>query len=960
MVSMVFSLCSFSSLATETALTEPAGLAAESSAAEESTPADETESLAESMSDAADERAALTEEADAGITETAESLPEETAESSLEETEKAAAETMESASKETAETETTEETAADTGSAAGTVAAEQETVIRNIFAQAAPISENWMLMAETVYTVHFDANGGEDAPDSIITTKKTITLPTKTPTRSGYIFKGWAYESSAEKATPNLTSPGWSAPINFPQGSTEVTLYAVWEKSYKYSYSVTLYGNYPVGNFTAYQWVVKGEPQMMSVYSDTRKCDEAGEYTVALPSITHNGNEYTLKGWGTSSDSQEIVYSTGDSITIPLNDETPNYTLKLWGIWKEEGAEPTQPAEETYTLHFDTNTAEVPSPSDITKKAPANESASFELPSVEREGYVFKGWSEKASWSEEDPIYRAGESYTSTEKEATLYAVWEPLSPDPDPEPEEKEFTLIFHSNDGNNGPSRATVIGMPGATVRIRLPEESESPTIHGNTFLGWALSRDAGELLGKAGEEVEIALPDSGEISVTLYAVWEKTYTFRVVFDPNGGAFHDGSAEPRSREVTSHRQAQTAVFQAITNLKRDHYVWKGWSRDPEASENDRTYNNSFTVNDIPFDESGLVKELVLYAVWEEAPDPDPADPEPQPEPEPEKKGDTYTIHFDANADGVTGVPEDMAVTVTTGSKAVGFVVPEEKPALEGKVFMGWATFKFNHSPVVIPGEKVILVTTEFLNNELTYYAIWGDEGSVPPTLPENGNGTHASVYTYYLYYDANGGENPPERGGWFSSAREIEVEVDKHEPTRDGYIFKGWARTADAAEALYHGGDTIAFPADLTAEFNIKWLYAVWEKAPDKPEIPTEPDKPEIPTEPDKPEIPTEPDKPETPTRPTYPTPVTPSGDSTAPGPGNSPIEAIPDNPMPLSGTPEEPVMITDEDTPLAAVPQTGDDRPVGAAALFGLAALAMMGTFGVLGQRKKETDR
>ena len=81
-----------------------------------------------------------------------------------------------------------------------------------------------------------------------------------------------------------------------------------------------------------------------------------------------------------------------------------------------------------------------------------------------------------------------------------------------------------------------------------------------------------------------------------------------------------------------------------------------------------------------------------------------------------------------------------------------------------------------------------------------------------------------------------------------------------------------------------------------------------------------------------------------------------TTPGG----PGPGPSPeFELITDEPTPL-GSFENLENIEDEDVPLAFLaPMTGDDKPVGAAALFGLVALGMMGAFGIMAFKKDEDD-
>ena len=74
---------------------------------------------------------------------------------------------------------------------------------------------------EITYTISFNANGGSGAPSSI--TKKhftNATLPTATPSRTGYTFKGWGTSSSASYAA---YQPGSTFYTN-----ANTTLYAVW------------------------------------------------------------------------------------------------------------------------------------------------------------------------------------------------------------------------------------------------------------------------------------------------------------------------------------------------------------------------------------------------------------------------------------------------------------------------------------------------------------------------------------------------------------------------------------------------------------------------------------------------------------------------------------------------------------------------------------------------------------
>ena len=93
---------------------------------------------------------------------------------------------------------------------------------------------------QTSFTVSYNANGGNDAPDSQTKTYDVeLTLSSKAPTRAGYIFQGWGTSSSATTAT---YQPGGKYTAN-----SGITLYAVWQQVIEVT-SVTL-------NLTADQWI---------------------------------------------------------------------------------------------------------------------------------------------------------------------------------------------------------------------------------------------------------------------------------------------------------------------------------------------------------------------------------------------------------------------------------------------------------------------------------------------------------------------------------------------------------------------------------------------------------------------------------------------------------------------------------------------------------------------------------
>lgn len=77
-------------------------------------------------------------------------------------------------------------------------------------------------------TLIFNANGGSGAPSTMTdthtsTSAHTFTIPTTKPTRSGFVFLGWAESSSATTAS---YQPGGTVSVGY---NSSKTLYAVWQ-----------------------------------------------------------------------------------------------------------------------------------------------------------------------------------------------------------------------------------------------------------------------------------------------------------------------------------------------------------------------------------------------------------------------------------------------------------------------------------------------------------------------------------------------------------------------------------------------------------------------------------------------------------------------------------------------------------------------------------------------------------
>ena len=151
---------------------------------------------------------------------------------------------------------------------------------------------------ENDYTVSYDANGGTGAPAA--QTKKhgtALTLSSTKPTRTGYMFLGWA---ASKTATSAQYQPGGSYTANAP-----VTLYAVWKVN---TYTVS----YDANGGT-------GAPAAQSKTHGT---------ALTLSSTKPTRTGYMFLGWAASKTATSAQYQPGGSYTA-------HAAVTLYAVWKE-------------------------------------------------------------------------------------------------------------------------------------------------------------------------------------------------------------------------------------------------------------------------------------------------------------------------------------------------------------------------------------------------------------------------------------------------------------------------------------------------------------------------------------------------------------------------------------------------------------------------------------------------
>ena len=155
---------------------------------------------------------------------------------------------------------------------------------------------SFTLLGLAKYTITYNANGGSGAPSS--QTKyygMDITLSSTKPTRTGYIFKGWATSSTGSVA--------YSAGSTYTTNASK-TLYAVWE-------AVT------------YQVIYNANGGSGAPGTQTKTYGK----TLTLSTTTPTRANYDFKGWSTSKSSNIVSYKPGGSYTT-------NAAVTLYAVWE--------------------------------------------------------------------------------------------------------------------------------------------------------------------------------------------------------------------------------------------------------------------------------------------------------------------------------------------------------------------------------------------------------------------------------------------------------------------------------------------------------------------------------------------------------------------------------------------------------------------------------------------------
>lgn len=160
------------------------------------------------------------------------------------------------------------------------------------------------------FVIAFNANGGIGGPSSITVDKETTgTLPTSIPTREGYRFLGWGTSASATTAT-------YQAGGTY-NGSTNVTLYAVWQETIKFA-AVGSYVQYTANSYSSWRIMYNNNGQLDLVSTGSVEnvtLSGNGGYTNCVSTLNSVASKY-VTGLATSGRSIGCTSSSQASITV--------------------------------------------------------------------------------------------------------------------------------------------------------------------------------------------------------------------------------------------------------------------------------------------------------------------------------------------------------------------------------------------------------------------------------------------------------------------------------------------------------------------------------------------------------------------------------------------------------------------------------------------------------------------
>ena len=241
------------------------------------------------------------------------------------------------------------------------------------------------------YSVSYDANGGENAPDvQYKIHDEALVLSKQKPTKEGCRFAGWGL-------APDSMTAAYQPGASYKENKT-IVLYALWS-----TYEIEFGEHTPIITFNANGGVGAPSPSIK---------EKGVPFMIPAEEPTKEG--YIFSGWGVHTTDIAPTYLPGDLYI----DEASITLYALWSSYQITFD------DFSYTVEFDANGG-VGAPDPIKKAGDASVKIPLTVPT--RSGYIFAGWTDSPSGT--ILRYKPGDTY-NINVNIKLYAMWSLTEPE--------------------------------------------------------------------------------------------------------------------------------------------------------------------------------------------------------------------------------------------------------------------------------------------------------------------------------------------------------------------------------------------------------------------------------------------------------------------------------------------------------------------------------------------------
>lgn len=460
------------------------------------------------------------------------------------------------------------------------------------------------------YTVKYDGNGatGGSTANSTHTYDVSKTLTPNGYIRTGYTFKEW--NTKADGSGTSYTDRQVVKNLASVDGAT-VILYAQWTP-HALTVRYHLNGGTDVADDNAFS---SEDPARVVVYTYPDTTGKNGLYDITTERVTPPTG-YLIEGyWNTKPDGSGTSFDFTTEYTLfQLNKdiEDGNAVLDLYAQWtpkklvttfhKNDGS--TITATQTFTY-------------DVAGQK-------FSDKNWTRTGYTLLGWSDSPTAAKQQYSIFNAVSNAWIDKHAPkndVYAVWKPI-----------RYTISYDGNGATEGntPNSNHVYDEP----QNLTPNGYTKP---GYVFESWNTKPDGSGDSYQDKESVKNLTSKDGD-TVILYAQWSPV-TYNIVYKGNGatsGVDKTHAVSYKDIEKTGYSLKENKGY---TDFKRKNHSFMGWYESSVVNSNADmsmiykegsiltaqqllTIHDEQVKNNIVQDNSSKVKTVVLYAVWDGAPE--------------------------------------------------------------------------------------------------------------------------------------------------------------------------------------------------------------------------------------------------------------------------------------------------------------------------------------------------